>query len=320
MISIRSLAAYDFYTSPYLLYDAPAYMYIVAILFETLLYGIYLALFFVCVHILLRNKRTVQSPLLVLAILMFTLATADIGVTYAYLLRHLLRGEITPFKYIYPKLMLYTTNSALGDTLVIYRCYVVWGHDKRIIIFPCVLLLSATICGYLLPSLGQSFPVYLWMSLALNSLVTILTAGRIWWISRKARRILGDDLVKRYNSAIAVIVESGAIYSCYVILVVVLPVGQVVADFGLIQVVGIVPTLIMVQVGLSRDTSEIATTISAMQPEPRESSSSAGRDGRVSRPTSVLDIRLAQVSYPERSAPRWNTNGFTAENDIPVNV
>ncbi|KAF8895289.1 hypothetical protein BD779DRAFT_715648 [Infundibulicybe gibba] len=78
--------------------------------FETLLYGIYIALFFVSIHILLRNKRTLQPPLLVLAILMFAIATADIGVTYAYLLRCLLRGEITPFKYIYPKLTLYKTN------------------------------------------------------------------------------------------------------------------------------------------------------------------------------------------------------------------
>ncbi|KAF8895286.1 hypothetical protein BD779DRAFT_715731 [Infundibulicybe gibba] len=134
----RSPTVHDFYNSPYPPYNAPAYMYVVAILFETLLYGIYIALFFVCVHILLRNRRTVQPPLLVLATLMFTIATTDIGVTYAYLLHYLLRGEVTPFKYLYPKFMLYITNSTLGDTLMIYRCYVIWGHNKCIIILPCV--------------------------------------------------------------------------------------------------------------------------------------------------------------------------------------
>ncbi|KAF8895288.1 hypothetical protein BD779DRAFT_715080 [Infundibulicybe gibba] len=302
MTTTRSLVIYDFYNSPYPPYNAPAYMYIIAILFETLLYGIYIALFFVCVHILLHNKRTAQSPLLVLAILMFAISTADIGVTYAYLLRCLLRGEIAPFKHIYPKLILYITNTVLADTLVIYRCYVVWGHNRRIIIFPCILLLSATVCGYLfqsdnLSSLHLSFPIYLWMTLALNSLVTILTAGRIWWMSRKTRQILGGDLVRRYKSAIAVIVESGAIYSCYVILNMVLPVGQ-----------GIMPTLIIVQVGLSRDAAERATTISTMQPKPRRSVLSVefGRDsdGGVSRPTSALDIRLAQALRTQRDVYR----------------
>ncbi|KAF8869936.1 hypothetical protein BD779DRAFT_631453 [Infundibulicybe gibba] len=237
MSSTRSVPVYDFYTTSYPPFNAPAYMYVAAILFETLLYGIYIVLFFICIHILLRNKRTLQLPLLVLAILMFSIATADIGVTYAYLLRYILRGEIAPFKHVYPKFMLYVTNNVLADTLVIYRCYVVWGHNRRIVIFPCILLLAATICGYLFegatsPSLKRSFPIYLWMTFTLNILVTILTAGRIWWISRKARRILGSDLVKKYNSAIAVIVESGAIYSSYIILDVILSVVRVVHSWS----------------------------------------------------------------------------------------
>ncbi|KAF8869935.1 hypothetical protein BD779DRAFT_631369 [Infundibulicybe gibba] len=284
------------------------HVYVAAILFETLLYGIYIALFFICIHILLRNKpeRTLQFPLLVLAVLMFAIATADIGVTYASLLRYALQGEIIPFRRIYPKFMLYVTNNVLADTLVIYRCYVVWGHNRRIIIFPCILLLAATICGYLFegatsPSLKRSFPIYLLMTFTLNTLITILTAGRIWWISRKARQILGSDLVKRYNSAIAIIVESGAIYSTYIILDVIIS-GQLVLDAGLIQMVGIVPTLIIVQVGLGRGIVGRSTTvISTIQPEPQGSIAldmASNRDGRVSRPASVLDIRLVHASRP----------------------
>ncbi|KAF8880557.1 hypothetical protein BD779DRAFT_1446204, partial [Infundibulicybe gibba] len=273
--------------------------------------GIYIALFFICIHILLRNKpeRTLQFPLLVLAVLMFAIATADIGVTYASLLRYALQGEIIPFRRIYPKFMLYVTNNVLADTLVIYRCYVVWGHNRRIIIFPCILLLAATICGYLFegatsPSLKRTFPIYLLMTFTLNTLITILTAGRIWWISRKAHQILGSDLVKRYNSAIAIIVESGAIYSTYIILDVIIS-GQVstnlVLDAGLIQMVGIVPTLIIVQVGLGRGiVGRSTTTVSTIQPEPQGSVAldmASSRDGRVlSRPASVLDIRLVHAS------------------------
>ncbi|KAF5354191.1 hypothetical protein D9756_007163 [Leucocoprinus leucothites] len=43
---------------------------------------------------------------------------------------------------------------------------------------------------------------------------------RIWWMARQARKILGPTLARRYYSAMVIIsdrIESGAIYSLYVL-------------------------------------------------------------------------------------------------------
>jgi len=56
--------------------------------------------------------------------------------------------------------------------------------------------------------------------------------------------------MKRYRTAIAIFIESGLIYSIYVILDVVLHV--LLLDAGLVQIVGLVPTLMIVQIGVSR--------------------------------------------------------------------
>jgi hypothetical protein len=39
--------------------------------------------------------------------------------------------------------------SVLADTLLLYRCYVVWDYDKRVVVGPALLLIAATVCGYL---------------------------------------------------------------------------------------------------------------------------------------------------------------------------
>jgi len=62
---------------------------------------------------------------------------------------------------------------------------------------------------------------------------------------------------------IAIIVESGVIYSIYVVLDVVFK--NLILDAGLVQVVGIVPTLIIVQIGLGHDGHDIDTTASMVQ-------------------------------------------------------
>jgi len=64
--------------------------------------------------------------------------------------------------------------------------------------------------------LDSRIPFYI--SLATNTIVTFLSAGRIWWVSREIRASLGKDVVKKYNTAIMMIVESGAIFSVSILI------------------------------------------------------------------------------------------------------
>jgi len=233
--------------------------YIGAVMFETFLYGLYFILFAICLYVLGQRKNTAHWILLTFAIAMFTIATADIIYTYYLIFTKLFKVGLS-FTDLRPKYWLYVTNNALADTLLLYRCYAIWGCKVRVVLGPIILLVAGTACGYIFegsqPHLFKYAWIYPTLTLILNLLVTALTAGRIWWFARNAQRLLGQNIVQRYNTTVAILIESGFIYSVYISLDLATMsnnIGHAILDNGLIQVVGIVPTLIIVQVGLGRE-------------------------------------------------------------------
>ncbi|KIM43707.1 hypothetical protein M413DRAFT_387096 [Hebeloma cylindrosporum] len=228
--------------------------YIGAVMLETFLYGLYVILFAICVYVLWR-KKTISWVLLAFAVAMFALATADLGYTFYLIFGQLMKGSLA-VKELRPKFWLYVANNVLADSLLLYRCYVVWGCKKIVVIGPAIPLIGSTVCGFLFEgSTRFQAWIYVVTTLILNLILTGLTAGRIWWLARKARLILGTGLLQRYNTTIVILIESGVLYSLYIILDLVLLYildNIFILDAGLIQVVGIIPTLIIVQVGLGR--------------------------------------------------------------------
>ncbi|KAJ6617110.1 hypothetical protein B0H10DRAFT_1338878 [Mycena sp. CBHHK59/15] len=120
--------------------------------------------------------------------------------------------------------VLYQTNNLIADGIFIYRCYGIWNFSKRIIILPITLLISTALLGYagiivcafegLAGFLFATwlFPLAVIFSVLTNILLMGLAAGRIWWICRGARAIMGPAVVKRYRTVVAMILESGALY------------------------------------------------------------------------------------------------------------
>ncbi|KAJ7288053.1 hypothetical protein C8J57DRAFT_1278907, partial [Mycena rebaudengoi] len=124
---------------------------------------------------------------------------------------------------------LFSINYFIADSVFIYRCYVIWSSSrfkKRIIAVPVVLLLVTTVLGLVAAAAKvmmsrstrdirtQSIVGLTAVSsaVATNMILTGLTAGRIWW-TRRYLRIVGETkVVKRYNTAIAMIIESGTAY------------------------------------------------------------------------------------------------------------
>jgi len=70
-------------------------------------------------------------------------------------------------------------NSILADSTFLYRCYVVWGGDLRIIVLPAVLLVASVVCGYLFEGSTSNLFAYSWvyvlLTFILNVILTILT-------------------------------------------------------------------------------------------------------------------------------------------------
>ncbi|KAL0573281.1 hypothetical protein V5O48_008674 [Marasmius crinis-equi] len=124
-----------------------------------------------------------------------------------------------------------------------------------------------------------------------NAILSLLTASRIWWITRQACRIMGSATSKKYNNIVAVILESGIIYPAVIIastlvtfLVDPLHTGLVTIDFPLFITQaavsyaihpeitsthfleqGIAPTLIIVRAALGKNVESVQQMVTTIQ-------------------------------------------------------
>ncbi|KAH9475876.1 hypothetical protein JR316_0011436 [Psilocybe cubensis] len=184
---------------------------------------------------------------------MFSISTADMVISVYYLFRYTLNNLVIPSRY--PTILFFITNNAFADAILIYRFYTIWCREKRYILPPSVILLCSSIFGYLFsnsPSdrLYKLVPVSMWMTFGLNACLTLLIAGRLFWSGRNSSPILGPDLSRRYFCLCALIIDSGSIYSTYLLLDLIT--HWTLLRAGLNQIVGMVPTLIIIRISLRR--------------------------------------------------------------------
>ncbi|KAJ7911633.1 hypothetical protein B0H13DRAFT_2271883 [Mycena leptocephala] len=121
---------------------------------------------------------------------------------------------------------LLVANNIVTDGLFIHRCYVIWGRNIKVVIIPALSLVASTVMG----SVGAPQPdepgrsdhtdyrLAFGMMILTNLMLMALTAGRIWWIRRDVVAVLGPSVTRTYDTVIAMILESGAIYCISIIL------------------------------------------------------------------------------------------------------
>ncbi|KAJ7482231.1 hypothetical protein B0H11DRAFT_1215433 [Mycena galericulata] len=258
---------------------APLYEAAVAFVF----YVIFLVMFALAMRLLHHNKVSGGRYLVIVTSAMFFFATIQLilrGVLAAISLSivklevegsSLRKASLIRTRVIFTQYFALVTNNAVTDSFFIYRCYVVWGRTICITILPIIMLAGATILGYvatvqndyLSESKHVTAATAFILSAATNAFVTILTAGRIWWVRREERaNLLQPNRARIYNTAVAMLLESGIIYSFFVI-------GYVVTEgvtvfqnviVGAMFLIDIVPILMIVRVGLNHDRRESETS------------------------------------------------------------
>ncbi|KAF5386328.1 hypothetical protein D9757_008573 [Collybiopsis confluens] len=260
---------------------------IIIIMVECVLYGIYMVLFGLAIWTL-SNKfhlKYVKNFFFPVIIALFSLATLNfaydlVGEQYAILFT--IPVDVKPWMTAGQAIdiLTYTISDILGDMLLFYRVYAVWGFKKKVLLPVLVLILVAKAFSFiytayimqiaidsavplkLLPS-KISFPDLFFMLNAIaNMTMTLLIAGRIWWISRFIEAELPEQRRGWYNRTIAIVTESGLIYPVYLITEAALSGGdQNAFTIGAIAV-GLAPTLVAVRVGLGSayDNRTLSTT------------------------------------------------------------
>ncbi|KAJ7315691.1 hypothetical protein DFH08DRAFT_1039371 [Mycena albidolilacea] len=177
---------------------------------------------------------------------------------------------------------LLVANNIVTDGLFIHRCYVIWGRNIKVIIVPALSLVVTAVMGSVGAShpndIGRSnhyeFGLVFGMNILTNLTLMALTAGRIWWIRRDIVTVLEPSVTRTYDTVIAIILESGAIYCISIILYLVavlrlnkqdsLPAIRVLRA-AIPQIMNIAPILILVRVGSGRSVGDEASSSGVLE-------------------------------------------------------
>ncbi|KAG5728769.1 hypothetical protein E4T56_gene6281 [Termitomyces sp. T112] len=275
-----------------------------SLLVESLLFGIHIVLFGICAYLLAIRQNPAHLFVLLSITAMFAISVADMTVVYRWVFHDyvaVLKGQMGPaaaVDQIRPIGYLYVTNNLFADGLLIYRCYKVWNNQRMIPIVAGVLLAADSVWGYIAIrfldissfALATFTPLFLWSVFAFNVVMTLATAGRIWWVTRTSHLLLDKQQMKKYRTAITVILESGAIYPITVLIFNVSPSNLKIYFFlAATRVVGIMPTLMIVQIQASQ-----AASTRLLEREGSDTLSPLSSDTFCTNPPSqVADVSLA---------------------------
>jgi len=259
----------------------PQYSQLVAIWLEGLLYGLYVPIFATAVYYLaVRPNSPVNKTILAVTSVLFMLGTMHVAGSFKTMIDAFItfadrpggpaaffaneREPINVFRKAVSALSI-----LVGDGLVIYRCYVIWSRNWWIVAGPIASMVATFITGLvvardLLNLKGNedtftrpmliSVPLYFSFSFVTNLLVTFLIGFRLWTVSRAVASLRTGG---RSLRTVAILTESAAIYPIVnlfaLILFAIKDNAQVIPSNALCQIIGIAPTLIVVQVqaGLS---------------------------------------------------------------------
>ncbi|KAJ8085714.1 hypothetical protein PM082_004532 [Marasmius tenuissimus] len=205
-------------------------------------------------------------------------------------------------------------SSYLFDYLMVYRCYVVWGFSKRILYpFAFVVLVTDTM-GFALAAVrtlayhNQNSALSVTtlniantlviITIIYDSLLTLLTAGRIWWTIRQVDQITGDRVYTRYKVFVATILESGFIYSGTLVVSTALPwimdpesKGFAPFDFSVlaVQMTGIAQTVVVIRIAYGQAVESVQQMVSTLHfAEGRNTSMAA--HGTINLQQSLADV------------------------------
>lgn len=251
---------------------------LIAIFVQSCLWGGFAVMFAITYWTLVCNRpvgRPLNKLMLTVAILMFILATTQLGINLARAIRGLIsHKDIQPV--YWDRLddptqvagsLVYILQTFVGDAVALYRTYVVWSRRLEFIVVPSFIYVGCLVSGIgIIVKMAVSTndgPIFYerrlecWITaffsctLATSIICTLLISSRIWHLGRNS---ISEQLRGTFKPAARVIFESGAIYSSTLIALLVLFLAdswfQYVLVDSLTPLIGIVFSIIIVRIGL----------------------------------------------------------------------
>ncbi|KAK7028060.1 hypothetical protein VNI00_015011 [Paramarasmius palmivorus] len=203
--------------------------YVVYTAWEFLIYGVYAVLFGICIRILFRRKGKAYKYHLFAIVILFLLASADVVLYMVQDLNNLsvsslsesFRPHEIEWEPITTMIQITFLCSAVADAILLWRFYMVWGRRWRIAIVP--LILDFSVVSFVVTS-GSTQLVPLHVAaiaagiVSLNNIIlSTLIAFQICSIGHQIEHYLGSRSRNMYRTALSATLESGVVYSTFLI-------------------------------------------------------------------------------------------------------
>ncbi|KAJ7460674.1 hypothetical protein FB451DRAFT_1269874 [Mycena latifolia] len=281
---------------------------IISTVLEGILYGFSVTMYIATMWILLSGRKLshVNRPMVVAASLLLVLSSIHIVSDTKRIYTGLVLARDT-----YPggppawfangsdpsfifKNIIYSFQTALGDGVVIYRCYMVW-RKVWIIVVPiimwlgvcttaagCIVTLSqptAESADIFAKHTGQWITSFYATTLTCNLTATVLLASKLWMIDRNVHSSrVGKGLTK---PVLMVIIDAGALYSVTLLAALICFVSKsngqyIVADMA-IPIISIAFYMVILRIGIAQNARAGVDVLSTFQaqrnPLPRSGAS-----------------------------------------------
>ncbi|KXN85647.1 hypothetical protein AN958_10984, partial [Leucoagaricus sp. SymC.cos] len=244
---------------------------LIAIFVQSCLWGAFAVMFVITYWTLVYNRplgRPLNKSMLAVAILMFILATMQLGVNFTRVIRGLILYKDSTTEYwdlisertqLYGSAM-YICQSFIGDAVAVYRTYIVWSRRLEYIIVPSIIYAGSLVTGIgilvnMARTTGPSIldtPLEVWITsffactLVASVVCTLLISSRIWYLCRNS---ISEQFRRTFSPTARVIFESGSIYSGVLVALLVTYLSDSWFQYVLVDT-GIVFSIIIVRIGL----------------------------------------------------------------------
>ncbi|KAJ8090879.1 hypothetical protein PM082_024801 [Marasmius tenuissimus] len=244
------------------------------------LYGLYVLLYRIGLLVLRERPRTRERLLHQVSLhVLFLLVTINVPLALAYdLLQIFVKFSIYSgldvsvgvdraqrILEIFRIVVLFT-QSTVTDTVLIFRCYVLWKYRYRRYVFIPVMfcaILDVTVGGasagiatqLVAPdekmSMQQVCNTFLALIAFSNIVLTGTIAYRVWTTMRATESALHPDMKRRFSIVIAIVLESGLLYVLTIVFLISVGTFAIEKPWDIasimIQISGIAPTLVIVR-------------------------------------------------------------------------
>ncbi|KAJ3720725.1 hypothetical protein DFJ43DRAFT_1004861 [Lentinula guzmanii] len=281
---------------------------IVALFMESVTYGVFLTTFMMCLHGLLYSPThrfhlkpyfKVNYRMLIAAYLMFIFASLDVAFGLCHNINAFVTmngngsgngpenaekvfGDMGNWLNVM-KFVDYVVQTFVGDTILIYRCYLVWDRTWYVIIPSVLLCLAETVCGCMVavieasPESGGSLnsstispfiTSMLSITLATTILTTSLIVYRLWNVQSHSQTLLHFQQERKldFGHSIYVMVESGLLYTLSLVILFAVYITSSNAELGVsdsvVQIIGITFNMIIIR------TSHVSSRTQSTAPGP----------------------------------------------------